>query len=239
MDPQAKDRSITSSETLPTAEVSIIMPMTLETYKKILTTKQTPLLTKLHPSNPPRSPSSPGSLARSSHPQSRQGQAIDDTQSPLSSSSNPDASSTNSPGSLQADRHTQWPLFLRTVLLCGLLNLVADLGGNMTAAPEIRILELSLCRDYYHAHDASIIGPPPWRFVDERHCKIPEVQSRLAQLRGLRAPLSVIPGLLFTVFASSLADVYGRKPLLFWSFTGIFLSYLWPCIVCEWVFLGF
>ncbi|KAL8969344.1 MAG: hypothetical protein Q9197_004391 [Variospora fuerteventurae] len=49
-----------------------------------------------------------------------------------------------------------------------------------------------------------------------------EIQSQLAQLRGLRAPLSVIPGLLFTVFAGSLADVYGRKPLLLWSFTGWF-----------------
>lgn len=48
------------------------------------------------------------------------------------------------------------------------------------------------------------------------------------------------------MFAGSLADVYGRKPLLLWSFTGIFLSYIWPCIVCwfygtfsaSWVLAG-
>ncbi|KAL9016294.1 MAG: hypothetical protein Q9185_006354 [Variospora sp. 1 TL-2023] len=206
MDPLARDSDTTpSSDPLPTAE--------------------TPLLPRYRPPRPP-SVTSPSLYACVG-----QDLAIDVAHDPLPSA-NADATPTRNPASSQVEHDAKRHLFLRTVLLCGFLSLVADLGGNMTAAPEIRILELSLCREYYRAHDPSVIGLPPWRFVDERYCKIAEVQSQLAQLRGLRAPLSVIPGLLFTVFAGSLADIYGRKPLLLCSFTGIFLSYLWPCVVC-------
>ncbi|KAL9010852.1 MAG: hypothetical protein Q9173_004252 [Seirophora scorigena] len=163
MDSLAKDPHITpSSDFLPTAE--------------------TPLLPRYHPSSPPSAPSS--------SPHIGQDQAFDVAHDPPSSCANADAIPTRNPTDSQVAPDAKRHLFLPTVLLCGFLNLVADLGGNMTAAPEIRILELSLCRDYFRAHDPSVIGPPPWRFVDERHCKIAEVQSQLAQLRGLRAPFA-------------------------------------------------
>ncbi|KAL8895169.1 MAG: hypothetical protein Q9207_008278 [Kuettlingeria erythrocarpa] len=220
MDSLAKDPGVTpASDLLPTAEVSISTHMRPETYLQTLTWIQTPLLPRYRPSSLTSAP------LPSACPSIGQDQAIDVAHDPPSSHANAEGIPTpTSPADSEVAHCAKRHLFLRTVLLCGFLNLVADLGGNMTAAPEIRILELSLCREYYRAHDPSVIGLPPWRFVDERHCKIAEIQRQLAQLRGLWAPLSAIPGLLFTVFAGSLADVYGRKPLLLWSFTGIFLG---------------
>ena len=123
--------------------------------------------------------------------------------------------------------------YFKTVALCAALNLVADLGGNMTAGPEVRLLEMAVCREFYWRHSPSVIGPPPFAFIDESLCKNQDIQSKLAQLRTVQKSLSVLPGLLLTVFSGSLADVYGRKPLILLSFTGVVFSYLWPLLVCE------
>ena len=102
--------------------------------------------------------------------------------------------------------------FWKTAVPCALLNLVADLGGSMTNAPEVRLLEMSVCREYYRRRDPTVIGSPPFAFVDEELCKLDDIQARLAQLCSLRAMLSVIPGLLLTPLVGSWADYYGRKP---------------------------
>ncbi|KAG8533886.1 uncharacterized protein KY384_001627, partial [Bacidia gigantensis] len=92
-----------------------------------------------------------------------------------------------------SSEHSEKPGFLRTIVLCTLLILIADIGGSMLVAPDVRVLELSLCRQYYKRHDPTVIGPPPFALVEERLCKIADIQGPLAELRGLRASLSVIP----------------------------------------------
>ena len=41
-----------------------------------------------------------------------------------------------------------YPLFPLVPILCGLLSIVADLGGGLTTTPEVRLLEIAVCRDY-------------------------------------------------------------------------------------------
>lgn len=106
----------------------------------------------------------------------------------------------------------------------------------MSAGPEVRLLEIAVCREFYRKHDPSVIGPPPFSFVDESLCKNEEIQSKLAQLRSVKSTLSILPGLILTVFSGSLADIYGRKPLILLSYVGVLLWYLWPLAVCKLLF---
>ncbi|KAK8158034.1 hypothetical protein BKA80DRAFT_132126 [Phyllosticta citrichinensis] len=64
-------------------------------------------------------------------------------------------------------RATHWPY---AALLCGLLSLVADLGDGITAAPEVRLFEMAVCRDYYRTHEPRLIGLTPLSYVPEKYC---------------------------------------------------------------------
>ncbi|KAK8210858.1 hypothetical protein IWZ01DRAFT_295935 [Phyllosticta capitalensis] len=88
-------------------------------------------------------------------------------------------------------RATHWPY---AALLCGLLSLVADLGDGITAAPEVRLLEMAVCRDYYRIHEPRRIGPPPLSYVPEKYCKVKDIQVELAYLRAVLKILTTVPG---------------------------------------------
>lgn len=86
------------------------------------------------------------------------------------------------------------PYYPHVPILIGILCFVADLGGGLTNAAEVRLLELAVCRDYYRTHDRSVIGPPPLANVDEKFCKLDEIQANLAYLRAWRGVFLMIPG---------------------------------------------
>lgn len=90
--------------------------------------------------------------------------------------------------------HQNSQLYPYVVILAGLFSLVADFGGSLVDTPEIRLLEMAVCRDYYRTHDPDIIGPPPWSYVPEKHCKIKEIQRDLAYLRATKSLLMTLPG---------------------------------------------
>ncbi|KAL0253439.1 hypothetical protein SLS55_010418 [Diplodia seriata] len=125
--------------------------------------------------------------------------------------------------------HRFWPY---AAVLCGALSLVADLGDGLTAAPEVRLLEMAVCRDYYRARDPHLIGPPPLSYVREELCKRDEIQVELAYLRALKSLFAAIPGLFCTLLFGRLADVWGRKPILLLGMTGQILTYLWVILIC-------
>ncbi|KAG8415735.1 hypothetical protein J3459_011837 [Metarhizium acridum] len=118
------------------------------------------------------------------------------------------------------------------LLLCGLLTVVADFGGSLTAAPEVRLLEMTVCREFYALRDPSVIGPPPLGYVDESLCKVADIQVSLAYLRAWKRCLDSIPGLLLTLPFGRLADRWGRKPVLMLCIAGQILAYVWLLIVC-------
>ncbi|KID72724.1 MFS transporter, partial [Metarhizium brunneum ARSEF 3297] len=87
------------------------------------------------------------------------------------------------------------------LLLCGLLTVVADFGGSLTAAPEVRLLEMTVCRAFYAPRDPGVIGPPPLGYVDESLCKVADIQVSLAYLRAWKRCLDSIPGYFYDVFS--------------------------------------
>ncbi|KAK7538922.1 hypothetical protein IWX46DRAFT_235141 [Phyllosticta citricarpa] len=125
------------------------------------------------------------------------------------------ASDINSPSPSRVTlnrRAAHWPY---AALLCGLLSLVADLGDGITAAPEVRLLEMAVCRDHYRAHEPRLIGPPPLSYVPENYCKVKDIQVELAYLRAVLKILTTVPGYFHTLFpvrlvwASSLFQFMG------------------------------
>ncbi|KFG80065.1 MFS transporter [Metarhizium anisopliae] len=118
------------------------------------------------------------------------------------------------------------------LLLCGLLTVVADFGGSLTAAPEVRLLEMTVCRAFYAPREPGVIGPPPLGYVDESLCKVADIQVSLAYLRAWKRCLDSIPGLLLTLPFGRLADRWGRKPVLMLCIAGQALAYVWLLIVC-------
>lgn len=64
--------------------------------------------------------------------------------------------------------------------ICVLIVLALNLAFYAKAAPTLRLVELSVCREYYLEHDASKIGPGG--FVEEVWCKRTEIQTKVAWL---------------------------------------------------------
>jgi hypothetical protein len=56
----------------------------------------------------------------------------------------------------------------------------------------MRLMELNLCREYYRKVDPSVILPDG--NVPEMLCKLPVIQSELAEIRGFSGMLDGIPG---------------------------------------------
>ncbi|OJD32597.1 mfs transporter [Diplodia corticola] len=156
---------------------------------------------------------------------------LDETTPLLVSTRHEHPQDSNSPSERRSSRvnHRLWPY---AAILCGALSLVADLGDGLTAAPEVRLLEMAVCRDYYHEHDPRLIGPPPLSYVREELCKRDEIQVELAYLRALKGLFAAVPGLFCTVLFGRLADHWGRKPILLLGMTGQILTYLWVIMIC-------
>ncbi len=80
------------------------------------------------------------------------------------------------------------------VILLVLFSIVADFGGSLVDTPEVRLLEMAVCRDYYRKNNPGVIGPPPLSYVPEKDCKIKEIQRDLAYLRATKSMLMTLPG---------------------------------------------
>lgn len=99
----------------------------------------------------------------------------------------------------------------------------------MSEGPRIRMLEMGLCREYYETRDPGVIGPDG--SVPERLCKLRDIQSPLARLRGFLGLLDGLPGLLFAVPYGILADARGRKLVAGACLLGLILRDTWTFVV--------
>lgn len=66
---------------------------------------------------------------------------------------------------------------------CLLFVLLIDIPSFMSETPKLRMLELSLCREYYEKQDPSVIDGHG--NVPEDLCKLPGIHSSLAKQLGL------------------------------------------------------
>jgi len=123
-------------------------------------------------------------------------------------------------------------LYPNALIFVLVLIILADVSGSLLDTPEVRLLEMAVCRDYYRVHDPSVIGPPPLSYVDEKLCKTYEIETTLIFLRTKKAMLGFIPGILLTIPYGRLSDRHGRKPVLFLGILGQTLAYFWTLLVC-------
>ncbi|TEA17583.1 MFS efflux pump atnC [Colletotrichum sidae] len=116
------------------------------------------------------------------------------------------------------------PLYPRAVVTTFIILFIASIGGALISTPEVRLLEMAVCRDYYREHDPRVIGHPPLSYIDEQLCKLSPIQSNLAYLQATRSLIMTIPGLLLTFPYGYISDKYGRRPVLFLNLLGQVLT---------------
>jgi MFS family permease len=123
-------------------------------------------------------------------------------------------------------RHfTQWS----ALYVCSLFILLVDVPNFLSEVPKLRMLELGLCRDYYAATDPSVIGRDG--SVPEHLCKVHEIQSALAKMRGILGMIEGIPGLILAIPYGVLADSKGRRLVTGLSLLGFVLRDIWAFTV--------
>lgn len=118
----------------------------------------------------------------------------DETRLSTPSESTPLLSNLQREESAHETQPNRYPYFPYAVILVGLFSLVADVGGALVDMPEIRLLEMAVCRDYYRIHDPSVIGSSPLAYVPEHLCKVRDIQRDLAYLRATKSLLTNLPG---------------------------------------------
>ncbi|KAF5565131.1 major facilitator superfamily transporter [Fusarium napiforme] len=120
---------------------------------------------------------------------------------------------------------SQWS----ALYICSLFILLVDVPNFLSEVPKLRMLELGLCRGYYAATDPSVIGRDG--SVPEHLCKVHEIQSALAKMRGILGMIEGIPGLILAIPYGVLADSKGRRLVTGLSLLGFVLRDIWAFTV--------
>ncbi|KAK4447310.1 general substrate transporter [Podospora aff. communis PSN243] len=105
------------------------------------------------------------------------------------------------------------------VLLLAILLFTVTTSGMLIIVPIFRLIEDAVCHSYYKKDHSEKI--------DERLCKVDEVQGLLAYLGGWAAMLNTVIGLIATLPYGVLADRIGRKPTFILAYIGILLAFGW------------
>ncbi|OIW28726.1 MFS general substrate transporter [Coniochaeta ligniaria NRRL 30616] len=108
----------------------------------------------------------------------------------------------------------------------GLLSLIIffmALSGTMGLIPLGRLIEDAVCRKYYGSSDP----------VDEKLCKVDEVQTELAWLGGLYVVIDSAIGFIVSFPWGITSDRLGRKPVFRLSFLSLIIGGMWTvlCII--------
>ncbi|KAK8054421.1 hypothetical protein PG996_013722 [Apiospora saccharicola] len=118
---------------------------------------------------------------------------------------------------------------LATVFL--ILYAFADVARYIAV---VRLLELGICREeYLRDSDSPDILAGGSGFIPEHLCKSPEIQQRLAHLRGYLASLEAVVGLLLTLPYGLVVDRLGERFIASLNVIGYVLSCVWLAVVCH------
>jgi MFS transporter, PCFT/HCP family, solute carrier family 46 (folate transporter), member 1 len=109
----------------------------------------------------------------------------------------------HSGAALKSPRRRWWTRFQakkpRTiVVLASTVKFLMTLSGTMVMLPIFRLMEDAFCHKYYDDESRDII--------DEKKCKVDEIQKEMAYLFGFFALLNSVLGLLVTMPYGILAD---------------------------------
>ena len=81
----------------------------------------------------------------------------------------------------------------RTLLLGTIILFLLESSDLLLLPPKIRLLEAKLCRRYYNTAESPIVSLARGD-VEEKLCKLPEIQAHLASIRGWQVVWDAIPG---------------------------------------------
>lgn len=118
----------------------------------------------------------------------------------------------------------------RVMLLVMVLIFGLELGVAMFTPPSAAIMERILCRDFYPEFSN---GTSSAEWVPHGDCKIPEVQTPLAMLRGWLSTFEAIPAMLTAMPWGILSDRWGRKPVMTCGIAGMVLNSAFATLVCR------
>ncbi|PYH35598.1 MFS general substrate transporter [Aspergillus neoniger CBS 115656] len=117
------------------------------------------------------------------------------------------------------------------LLICAAFTIAVDFASSLRIAPTNQLLEQSVCRSYYRFVGPSNISTE--NSVLEGRCKIREIQSEIAVLRGWLGLAEALPGLLLAIPYGLLAQRYGRKLVVILGLGGEILSNIWFWFACH------
>lgn len=149
-------------------------------------------------------------------------------QSPLlSHNHNPDPDPSSTENDIAQQRKQLRP---RVMLLVFAAVFGLELGVAIFTPPSAAIMERILCRDFYPEFSN---GTSSAEWVPHGDCKIPEVQTPLAMLRGWMSTFEAIPAMLTAMPWGILSDRWGRRPVMTCGIAGFVLNSAFAALVCE------
>ncbi|KAI4281097.1 MAG: hypothetical protein L6R35_005743 [Caloplaca aegaea] len=142
----------------------------------------------------------------------------------------------------KAEAAAKKPSYTKThfVILITLTVFIIDVAFRLFDAPQIEIFEHIICNAYYKSNSAiPTANRSHWmKATGNSSCVVDAVQSELAILTQIKVTLDMLPSLVLAIPYGSLAETFGRKPIMFMSTIGIAAEALIDVLICRWsVFL--
>ncbi|CAD0029698.1 unnamed protein product, partial [Aureobasidium pullulans] len=116
------------------------------------------------------------------------------------------------------------------IILVALVIVITSVAGGLIGLPFVRLIEDAICQEHYASRPVEG-GLFITSDVDEAHCKVDAVQSRLAYILAIQEMLDAIAGFTFALPYGLVADRIGRTKVLALSFLGIWLAGCWAGLV--------
>ncbi|OBW64929.1 MAG: Uncharacterized protein AUREO_050020 [Aureobasidium pullulans] len=116
------------------------------------------------------------------------------------------------------------------IILVALVIVITSVAGGLIGLPFVRLIENAICQEHYASRPVEG-GLFITSDVNEAHCKVDAVQSRLAYVLAIQEMLDAIAGFTFALPYGLFADRIGRTKVLALSFLGIWLAGCWAGLV--------
>ncbi|KAK0120855.1 hypothetical protein ONS96_011055 [Cadophora gregata f. sp. sojae] len=108
---------------------------------------------------------------------------------------------------------------------------LGSFGFMLNASTHVYLVEQSVCREYYRLHEPGLIGRNG--LVNEAICKIPQIQSRVAEILGVYKVLTYLPALFMAGPYGMVAGKIGKKPVMLMNLISYSLAGAYFAIVCK------